>query len=371
VNPLSKIPFVSLEYQNKLIHNEFIVGIEKILGSNSFLLGNYLKEFESSYASYLGVKNVIGVANGTDALEISLRSLGLDKNSLVCIPAFTFAATGIAVLRAGFRLMFSDIDPQTGNISVARLKELRQKPDVIIGVSLFGRSLDFELLTWCDSNRIKLVEDSAQSHGSSKGLAWEAVHPEVCATSFYPTKNLGCFGDGGAVIVNNEQLVENITRLRNYGGIKKYEHRQYGFNSRLSEIQALALLLKVKHLDKWNMERINLASHYYKLLLEVEEVELPKVDFDGTNVFHLFPILYSKRDDLRTFLQINGVETGIHYPEPLHEMGIFKDIYVKNTTLLNAENWAKRNLTLPIYPGLDFKAIDRVVKLIKEFIFKI
>jgi dTDP-4-amino-4,6-dideoxygalactose transaminase len=367
---MPKIPFVSLEYQNKLIHNEFIVGTKKILDSNSFLLGHYLKEFESSYANYLGVKNVIGVANGTDALEISLRSLGLDENTLVCIPAYTFAATGIAVLRAGFKLMFSDIDPRTGNLSVASLKELKRKPDVIIGVSLFGRSLDFELLRWCDSNQIKLVEDSAQSHGSSRGLAWDDVHPEVCATSFYPTKNLGCFGDGGAVIVNNEQLVENITRLRNYGGLKKYEHRQYGFNSRLSEIQALALLLKVEHLDKWNMERINLASHYYKLLLEVEEVELPKVNFDGTNVFHLFPILYNKRDHLRTFLQINGVETGIHYPEPLHEMGIFINNYIKDATLINAEKWARNNLTLPIYPGLNTNAIDRVVKLIKESISK-
>ena len=370
MNPLSRIPFISLEYQNGLIHDDFVAGLEKILESNSFLLGKYLDEFESSYATYLGVHQVIGVANGTDALEISLRSLELGKNTLVCVPAFTFAATGIAVLRAGFDLMFSDIDPQTGNLSVASLKDLRQKPDVIIGVSLFGRSLDFELLRWIDSTGIKLVEDSAQSHGSSKGLEWEKVHPEICATSFYPTKNLGCFGDGGAVIVNNERLVENITRLRNYGGTKKYEHRQFGFNSRLSEIQALALSLKIRHLDEWNLQRINLAKHYYQLLSEVQEIELPKVNFDGTNVFHLLPILHDKRDDLRSFLLNNGVETGIHYPEPLHEMGIFKDKYIKNASLLNAEKWARNNLTLPLYPGLNINTIDRVVMLIKEFIYK-
>jgi dTDP-4-amino-4,6-dideoxygalactose transaminase len=362
------INFVDLSYQNDPLKNSIITKISKLIDSGNFLLGENLSKFEIEYSSYLGAKGVVGVANGTDALEISIRALELSENSTICVPSLTFAATGLAVIRSGHICKFVDIDIETGQISLDSLKKLKTKPDLIIAVSLFGRKLDDNLINWINENGIKLIEDGAQSQGAKfNGVRSTTVSP-LATTSFYPTKNLGCFGDGGAVIINDESFIKKVEELRNYGSRQKYVHDSFGFNSRLSEIQSLVLLEKLRHLDKWNSERIVIAERYFEMLKDISKIKLPNLKFDGTNVFHLFPILVKNRDFVKEELGKAGVQLGIHYPRPLHLEGAFNYINREEASFINSERWAKENLTLPIYPGLTMEMQQKVVSEIQKTI---
>jgi dTDP-4-amino-4,6-dideoxygalactose transaminase len=355
------VKFVDLKYQNADLLQELPTRLLRLIDKSIFLNGEEVTNFEEEYKKFVGALKVFGVANGTDAIEICIRSLNLPPNSIICVPALSFAATGLAVLRAGYRVIFCDVDLATGSISTQNLEELSIKPDVVIAVSLYGRALDTSLYGWAQKNNIILIEDGAQSHGAMRDGVKSTRGTKVAATSFYPTKNLGCIGDGGAVIVNDAKLIENVSRLKNYGGIKKYSHESFGFNSRLSEIQSIVLQYKLEKLKSWNEERIVIARRYKNALDNVPNVTLPKLDFDGSNVFHLFPVLINERDTVKRKLLERGVETGVHYPKSLPEEGVFVAHVTKECRFPNAEVWAKHNLTLPIYPGISDEKIDRVV----------
>lgn len=365
------VPFVDLSIQNNIVCKEFIDDVHKIVTSSRFLLGDQLSEFELNYKNFTGAGAVVGVSNGTDALEISLRALDIPPDALICVPAFTFAATGIAVLRAGFRLTFCDVNRNTGLIDIESLSLLREKPDVVILVSLFGRSVDQEVVNWLNENQIIVIEDAAQAHGAKTSSGLRNSGLDLISTSFYPTKNLGCFGDGGAILVNNSKFLDRVMRLRNYGGLEKYEHETFGFNSRLSEIQCAILNQKLLHLTSWNEQRINAARLYLKNLSEVSEIEIPSMQFDESNVFHLFPIKILNRNMVKKEIEKRGVQVGIHYPKPLHFENLFKSKNISHGNLTNSEYWADANLTLPIYPGISTRQIDKVVNALKDSIYEV
>jgi dTDP-4-amino-4,6-dideoxygalactose transaminase len=363
-----KVPFVDLRYQNFKLLQELPKRLPVLIEKSVFLNGSEIETFEREYEKFIGASRVVGVANGTDAIEICIRSLNLKPNSIVCVPALSFAATGLAVLRAGHQVIFCDVDLNTGSISTQNLEELSVKPDVVIAVSLYGRALDTNLYEWTQKNDIILIEDGAQSQGAIRDGIRSTRGTIVAATSFYPTKNLGCLGDGGAVIINDLDLLENVMKLKNYGGIQKYSHESFGFNSRLSEFQSLVLQYKLKELNSWNEERISIAKRYKNELSNITNITLPKLEFDGSNVFHLFPILISDRDKVKSQLMKYGVEVGIHYPKPLSEEGVFAVNLAKESRFPNAEIWAKHNLTLPLYPGLDNEKIDYVLTTLSRTI---
>lgn len=360
-NETDVVKFVDLRYQNKNLMQEIPNLFVSLIEKSIFLNGTELNIFEKDYEKFTGAAKVFGVANGTDAIEICIRALNLPSNAIVCVPALSFAATGLAVLRAGYQVTFCDVELKTGSISTKILEDLKIKPDVVIAVSLYGRALDSDLYEWAEKNQIILVEDGAQSHGARRNGIQSTRGTRIAATSFYPTKNLGCLGDGGAVIVNDSKLMENVMRLKNYGGLEKYSHESFGFNSRLSEIQSLVLHHKIKKLDSWNQERISIAKKYQDKLGQRENIDLPTLEFDGSNVFHLFPILINERDKVKKVLLKAGVEAGVHYPKSLPQEGVFKKSLLNTITYPNAELWASRNLTLPIYPGMTDDKIDKVV----------
>lgn len=362
------VKFVDLRYQHVGLLEEIPKLLVSLVEKSIFLNGRELDVFEKDYEKFTGAVKVFGVANGTDAIEICLRSLDLPPNSIVCIPALSFAATGLAVLRAGYQVVFCDVDLTTGSISTKNLDDLEIRPHVVIAVSLYGRALDADLYDWAISNNVLLIEDAAQSHGATRNGIQSTQGTRIAATSFYPTKNLGCLGDGGAVIVNDSKLIENVKRLKNYGGLEKYSHESFGFNSRLSEIQSLVLQYKLKKINLWNQERISIARNYQSKLSEVKSIKLPSLEFDGSNVFHLFPILINDREKVKNRLLEFGVEAGIHYPKSLPEEGVFAGKIKSSQSFQNAEIWAKQNLTLPIYPGLNESKIDRVVQALLQVI---
>ena len=364
----SFVKFVDLKYQNVKLLQEMPHQLSELIEKSVFLNGSELDRFERDYEKFTGALKVFGVANGTDAIEICLRSLNLPQNAIVCIPALSFAATGLAVLRAGYQVVFCDVDLKTGSISTKNLEDLEIKPDVVLAVSLYGRALDTDLYEWTQKNNTTLIEDGAQSHGAVRDGIQSTRGTRIAATSFYPTKNLGCLGDGGAVIVNDLTLIENVMRLKNYGGLEKYSHESFGFNSRLSEIQSLVLNYKLEKLNLWNQERISIAKKYQHKLSDNRNIELPSLEFDGSNVFHLYPILINEREKVKIKLLEFGVEAGVHYPKSLPQEGVFKMALSETKTYPNAESWANRNLTLPIYPGITDNKIDRVVEALNQSI---
>ncbi len=362
------VKFVDLTYQNLDLMQEIPNLLVSLIEKSIFLNGTEINIFEQDYEKFTGAEKVFGVSNGTDAIEICLRALNLPPNAIVCVPALSFAATGLAVLRAGYQVIFCDVDLETGSISTKNLEDLEIKPDVLLAVSLYGRALDTDLYEWAEKNRIILIEDAAQSHGAVRDGIQSTRGTRIAATSFYPTKNLGCLGDGGAVIVNDSTLIENVLRLKNYGGLAKYSHESFGFNSRLSEIQSVVLQHKLKKLNSWNKSRISIAKKYEQVLSQNKNIKLPLLEFDGSNVFHLFPILIDDRDKVKNRLLEFGIEAGIHYPKSLPEEGVFAEKIVSDRSYQNAKIWAKHNLTLPIYPGLTDESINRVTQTLLQII---
>jgi dTDP-4-amino-4,6-dideoxygalactose transaminase len=362
------VKFVDLRHQNLDLMQEIPNLLVSLIEKSIFLNGTEINKFEQDYEKFTGAEKVFGVSNGTDAIEICLRALNLPPNAIVCVPALSFAATGLAVLRAGYQVIFCDVDLETGSISTKNLEHLEIKPDVLLAVSLYGRALDTDLYEWAEKNRIILIEDAAQSHGAVRDGIQSTRGTRIAATSFYPTKNLGCLGDGGAVIVNDSTLIENVLRLKNYGGLEKYSHESFGFNSRLSEIQSVVLQHKLKKLNLWNKSRISIAKKYQHVLSQNKKIKLPLLEFDGSNVFHLFPILVDDRDKVKSRLLEFGIEAGIHYPKSLPEEGVFAKKIVSDRSYQNAKIWAKHNLTLPIYPGLTDESINRVTQTLLQII---
>lgn len=354
-----------------MIEKKALKRIERISSTNSFILGKELNEFELSFADYNNAKFCIGVGNGTDSLELILRALNIPKESEVLLPANTFIATVIAVIRAGFTPVLVDIN------SISLLSEaenysakITKKSKVLIVVSLFGNYPKMEeIKTLADKNKLIIVEDAAQAQGSSYHLNKMGFYSEAASTSFYPGKNLGAWGDGGAVITNNSEIASMVQYLRNYGSREKYNHEHFGINSRLDHVQAAVLSEKLKFLDKLNEMRAELSNTYFNLLSTIPEIKFVRAHSKSSPNYHLFVIRAKKRDALKRFLQDQGIESMIHYPKMIYDHIGLKGLIpqIQKNGFKVSEKAKKEILSLPLYPGMPTKYVKIASEAIKSF----
>lgn len=363
-----KIPFLSFE-TNTLLKKDFLNAVEKIIDRNWYILGNEVKTFEIDYARFNTTSYCLGVGNGLDAIIISLKAAGIGKNDEVIIPSNTFIATLLAVSYVGAKPVLVEPKIDTYNIDPDKIEEaLTDKTKAIIPVHLYGQACEMDkILKIAKKNNLIIIEDNAQSQGATFAGQLTGSFGDINATSFYPGKNLGALGDAGAITTNNEELFITASKLRNYGSAQKYLHEIKGVNSRLDEIQAAFLKIKLRHLSDWNEKRIETARTYSRLLTGVEDIILPKEASNATSVYHLYVIRTKKRNELKEYLLKNGIETIIHYPIPPHLHKAYSDLNYKKGYFPIAEEIAETCLSLPIYPDIKEEEIFYICETIKKY----
>lgn len=361
------VNFLDLKKNYLTIKNEVNEKISQILDKSNYILGEDVKIFENNFSKYLGLEYFIGVANGTDALEIAIQSLELEDNSEILVQDNTFISTCLGIISNNHKIVNCDIDPETFMIDLEDLKnKITRKSKVLIIVHLYGLVPNMnDIVKICEDNNIILIEDCAQAHGASFEGRKVGTYGKLSCFSFYPGKNLGAYGDAGGIGTNNKFLYEKICKIRNTGSIVKYEHEIIGRNSRLDTLQAGILDIKLKYLDVNNENRRNIAKIYYEQLYMVKEIELPKIIDNTIPVWHLFVIKTDKRDELKDFLCKNGITSLIHYPKTISQHNAFKKLNLFNC--VNSLNTCNRILSLPIYPELEETSIIYVCDKIKEF----
>ncbi len=365
-----QVPFVDLGPQTQAIKDQVAQKWNKILDGNSFILGAEVREFEERFASYCGARYAFGVANGTDALILALRALNIGPSDEVITAANTFVATVEAIEHAGATPVLADISPDTYNIEVERLERLiTPKTKAIIPVHLYGCCAEMApILDMAQRHGIDVIEDAAQAHGATYQGRKAGSMGSIGCFSFYPAKNLGAFGDGGAIVTDREDVALRVKMFRDHGSPSKYEHDVVGYNSRLDTIQAAVLNTKLGHLDEWNQMRQRNAQTYNDMLAEVPGVVTPKVQDRASHVFHLYVIRLSSKDreQVRQRLQERGVQTGIHYPTPVHMTKAFRHLGYREGSFPVTEEVARQILSLPMYSGLRPDQTHYVVQQLKE-----
>lgn len=334
------------------------------MNSGLYVLGPEVEAFEKEFAAYCETKHAIGVADGLDALHLALRALDVGPNDEVIVPSNTFIATWLAVSQCGAIPIPVEPDPETYNLNPQLLKAaISSRTKVIIPVHLYGQPADLDpILDFAKQHGLKVLEDAAQAHGARYKGQRIGGHSDAVAWSFYPGKNLGAFGDGGAVTTQNENLAHRIRELRNYGSSKKYVHEVKGFNSRLDPIQAAILRVKLSRLDLWNNRRKFIANTYLDGIKNIN-ISLPKMVDNCEHVWHLFVIQTLQRDSLQNKLSEAGIGSLIHYPIPPHKQNAFK----LNIEFPIAEIISNRILSLPIGPHLDVEDVNNVIDVINSF----
>lgn len=368
---MKHIPLVNLERQFTSIEKDVTRKMLQVCRKSDFILGDEVEEFEAAFATYIGVSYCVGVANGTDAIKLMAIASGIGKGDEIIMQANTFIATALPFIELGATPVFVDCDPKTGQISVDAVKRaITKKTRVIIPVHIYGYPAPMnELLRLTvNDSRLTILEDSCQAHGSIVNGKQCGSFGDMAAFSFYPGKNLGAYGDGGAVVTNSKKLWEKLKIIRNIGQKKKYDHIMLGTNSRLDTIQAAVLSVKLPHLDSWNRKRNTIALRYLRELSDVRGLAVPPLPSEGiaTN-WHLFVIQTPKRDALMKYLLAKGIHTGIHYPVPLHLTPALKFLGYKNGDFPNSEHRATTILTLPLYAELTEKEANGIIRAIRSF----
>jgi dTDP-4-amino-4,6-dideoxygalactose transaminase len=358
------IPMVDLKAQYARFKEEIDARLQDVLNHCAFVLGPNVQAFEQEVAAYLGVKHAIGVASGTDALHLALRAAGIRAGDEVITTPFTFIATAEAIGYLGAKPIFVDIDPKTFNIDPEKIEAaITDKTRAIIPVHLFGQPADMERIdALCRQHDLVIVEDCAQSFGASIQGKQTGSFGMSAGFSFFPSKNLGCYGDGGLVTTHSDSIAEQVKILRNHGSEVRYCHDVIGYNSRLDEIQAVILRIKLKSIDEFNRHRRRVAQLYTELLAGLPLVT-PYEDGVGEHVYHQYTLLSEQRDALKESLQKNGIASAIYYPIPLHRQKVFIEEY-REVSLPVTESVAERCLSLPIYPELEESDIRRIVAVI-------
>ena len=318
-------PFLDLQAQYLSIKDEIDYAVQSVINKSAFIGGKYVEQFEVNFSNYQQAKYCIGVGNGTDAIEIAIESLNLPYESEIIVPANSFIASAEAVTRAGHKVVFCDANNDDYTINIDDLRSrISPNTSAIIAVHLYGHPCDMDvLIQLADEYNLKIIEDCAQAHGAEyKGTKVGAIG-DIGTFSFYPGKNLGAYGDGGAIVTNNEELAQKCRMISNHGRIAKYEHQFEGRNSRLDGLQAAILDVKLKHLDQWTNNRIIIADDYLKKLSIIPDVVLPVRQEWARQVYHLFVIRYPERNKLREEMDKCGIQTGIHYPQALPKLRAF------------------------------------------------
>jgi len=342
------------------------LAINHVLESGWYILGRETETFEIEFSKYMGVQSSIGVGSGTEALHLALRSLGAGKEDEVITVSHTAVATVAAIELTGAKPVFVDIDSKTYTMDPNCLKEkINKKTKAIIPVHLYGHPADMKtILNIARQHRIRVIEDCAQAIGASVQGRKVGTFGDMACFSFYPTKNLGAIGDGGAVITNSPRLAEKAKLLRQYGWKERYISKIPGWNSRLDEIQAAILRVKLKTLNEDNLKRQKIAKLYFQGLIDVDLI-LPKINEDIEHVFHLFVVRSKNRDKLIENLRSRGIQTGIHYPVPIHCQPAYRRL--GRLRLPETEKAAKEILSLPIFPELSFKEVDYIISVIRKY----
>ena len=364
------VPILDLGRTRRRIASQLDERWRHILDDSSFILGPEVREFESAFASYLGVEACVGLANGTDALILALRALDLRPGDEVIVPAFSFFATAEAVVLLGGRVVFADVDAETLNLdpqdTAARLTD---RTVGIIGVHLYGRPFDVDaLLVLCQRRRLWLLEDAAQAHGARWQGRRVGGFGQLAAWSFYPTKNLGCFGDGGAATGNDRELAERVRSLANHGQAGRYHHVAIGTNSRLDSLQAAVLNCRLALLDEDNARRGEIACRYHGALAGAGDLRLLPDRPGVQSVYHQFTIRTSRRDELAAFLKQRGIASAVHYPSPLHcQPALAGLVEVRDGDLPVATAAAREVLCLPVFPELTNGEVEAVSAAVRSF----
>ncbi len=370
------LSMVDLKGQYQEIKEEIDKAIGSCVASASFIGGEAVKRFTENLAQYQGVNYVVPCANGTDALQIALMALGLERGDEVICPAFTYVATAEVIALLGLKPIMVDVCKDTFNMKVEGLeKVLTKKTKAIVPVHLYGQSCDMEpILAFAKQHNLYVVEDNAQALGAvytfSDGTQKKTgTMGDIGCTSFFPSKNLGCFGDGGAMMTDNEQIAERLRMIANHGQQQKYHHEVLGCNSRLDAIQAEVLDVKLKYLDGYSQKRNAMAEVYYKELEGIKTLNLPKKQLNSSHVFHQFTlkVLNGKRDDLQAFLKLKGVPSMVYYPLPLYKQKAFRSYVPDHFTLPVTEELCGQVLSLPIHTQMNLEHMTLICGAVKEF----
>jgi dTDP-4-amino-4,6-dideoxygalactose transaminase len=364
---IGSVHFLDLKTSHVELHSEFEVAFERTLNSGQFILGNEVSQFEHEFAAYCQAKHCIGVGNGLDALHLILRGFGIGKGDEVIVPANTYIATWLAVSYAGATPVPVEPDEHTYNIDPERIEAaITINTKAIIAVHLYGQPADMNAINAIAKKfNLKVIEDAAQAHGALYHGKKVGSLGDAAGFSFYPTKNLGALGDGGAVVTNDDELAGRVRLLRNYGSRQKYLNEIQGFNSRLDELQAAFLRVKLPKLDQWNVQRQRVAQLYLQQLATQQNLGLPTISERITPVWHVFVIRHPQRDLLQQYLKQASIETLIHYPVPPHLSGAYRQQYPVHLPI--TERLATEILSLPMSPFLDEIQVQYVIETLSCF----
>jgi dTDP-4-amino-4,6-dideoxygalactose transaminase len=363
------IPFLSFEKMHSTIRIEIKKAFDEVYDSYWYILGKNVEKFEKEYANYSNVKFCAGVGNGLDAIIIALKTLNIGKGDSVIVPSNTYIATWLAVSYVGAEIIPVEPDEKTYNINPDLIESaIKSNTKAIIPVHLYGQICEMgKIMEVAKKHNLFVIEDNAQAQGTFYKNKISGSFGHINATSFYPGKNLGALGDAGAITTNDEHLYIKAKTIRNYGSQKKYYNEVKGINSRLDELQAAFLSVKLKYLDEWNKERNKIAQWYFEALKDVSEIILPYIHPDCTSNFHLFVIRTKKRDELQDYLNKKNIGTLIHYPIPPHLQDAYKELGYKKGNFPIAEEIANTCLSLPMYPGLSESDVEYISTTIKNF----
>jgi len=364
------VPQLDLSAQFAVIGGEIRAAIERVLASQQFVLGREGAALEEEIAQLCGVAHGIGVASGTDALILALRACGVQPGDEVLLPPFTFVATGSAVTALGAKPVFADIRPDTYNIDPSEFeRRVTPRTRAIVVVHLYGLAADMDpILAFAKSRHLPVIEDNAQAIGASyKGRRTGSLGDAACL-SFYPTKNLGAYGDAGMVVTNSAELAARIRTLRNHGQSAKYLSSEPGWNSRLDEIQAAILRVKLHHLSNWQCARQSHAAEYHRLFSQIPGVMPPLAPEGFEHVYHQYTIRIEQRDALQQFLSERKIGSTVYYPCPLHLQQLYASLGYRVGDFPHAERAAQEVLSLPMYPELRKEQVARVVETVAEFL---
>ncbi len=361
-----RVPFATFERMHSAVRDEMIRKFEEVYDKNWFIQGKECSEFEKEFAAWNGNKYCVGVATGLDALYLSLKALEIGEGDEVIIPSNTFIATALAVSYSGAKVVLVDPDPVTYNLSDQDLENVvTDKTKAIIPVHLYGQTAEMDsVLEFAKKHKLRVIEDCAQAHGATYKGKKAGCFGDVGCFSFYPGKNLGALGDGGAIVTNDEELASKIRALGNYGSYQKYNHVYKGTNSRLDEMQAGFLRIKLKHLDEYNLERNKVAVRYCTEINN-SKIVLPQIGKNRTHVWHIFAVMCEERTKFINYLKENGIETAIHYPIAISEQKAYENDKLMKLPI--ASKIAAEEVSLPMYIGMTREEVDYVIKIVNAY----
>jgi dTDP-4-amino-4,6-dideoxygalactose transaminase len=365
---MKQIPFADLKRQYSAIKKEVLREIKTVCNETAFSGGKFSEKFDKEFAKYSGGKYFSGLNNGTSALHLAMLTLGIGPGDEVIVPANTFIATAWGVSYTGATPVFVDCDAKTWEIDAEKIeKSITKKTKAIIGVHLYGQPFDIDAVKKiCKKHKLFLIEDCAQAHGAKYKNKIVGTFGSLGCFSFYPGKNLGCYGEGGGILTNNKKYFEHIEKLKNHGSMTKYYHDEIGYNMRMEGIQGAVLSLKLKHLNGWNVRRKEIAEMYHRLIVN------PKIKMQfspkwSNSVYHLFVIVTEKRNELKKYLEKNNIFPGLHYPVPCHLQKAYAFLKYKKRDCPNSEYLASHCLSLPMFPELTNKEVQKIVRCINSY----